>query len=102
MAFKKLMVKRNKEMNEQALVMDTVIKPAGQDKAKKESSTKKALKVADEMEALEEEEMMRRAIEESTKHDYANKQLEDEEEEMIRQAMEMSVKEEEARVKRVV
>jgi len=54
-------------MNEQALVMDTVEQKAGGDKAKKDVATKKALKVADDMEQMEEDEMMRRAIEESCK-----------------------------------
>lgn len=94
--FKRLMVKRNTELNQQCLAMEKVAeaeaqpkdttsakkeapKEAGKkDNAKKESAPKEAavpkdeamkeaLKVAQELERMEEEEMMRRAIEESQK-----------------------------------
>lgn len=97
LAFKKLMVKRNNEMNAQAMAMDMV----NQGQAKKDPSMKQALRVADEYEKMDEEEMMRRAIEESQKQEDDAKKIAAEEEEMIRQAIEMSQKEEEARVKRI-
>lgn len=62
---------------------------------------KQALRVADDLEAMEEEEMMRRAIEESQKLEQESKKEIDMEEEMIRQAILMSQQEEEARVNRV-
>lgn len=64
LAFKKLMVKRNNEMNAQAMAMDMVNQ--GQE-PKQDKDMKKALKVADEYERLDEEEMIKRAIEESHK-----------------------------------
>ena len=97
LAFKKLMVKRNNEMNAQAMAMDMV----NESVPKKDPAMKQALRVADEYERMDEEEMMRRAIEESQKQQDEHKKIADEEEEMIRQAIEMSQKEEEARVKRV-
>lgn len=45
--------------------------------------------------------MIKRAIEESQKHEEQSTKLAQEEEEMIAQAIEMSRKEEEARIKRV-
>jgi hypothetical protein len=51
---------------------------------------KEALRVAQELEKMEEEEMIRRAIEESTKLEQVMKQEHDEEEEMIRQAILLS------------
>jgi hypothetical protein len=51
---------------------------------------KEALKVAQELEQMEEEEMMRRAIEESERMDKAMKEQLNEEEEMIRQAILLS------------
>jgi hypothetical protein len=50
---------------------------------------------------MEEDEMIKRAIEESQKHEEQSTKLAQEEEEMIAQAIEMSRKEEEARIKRV-
>ena len=63
LAFKKLMVKRNNEMNAQAMAMDMV----NESVPKKDPAMKQALRVADEYERMDEEEMMRRAIEESQK-----------------------------------
>ena len=51
---------------------------------------KEALKVAQEMERMEEEEMIRRAIEESQKLEQILKSQLDEEEEMIQQAIMLS------------
>lgn len=51
---------------------------------------KEALKVAQELEQMEEDEMMRRAIEESERMDKAMKEQLNEEEEMIRQAILLS------------
>jgi hypothetical protein len=59
---------------------------------------KEALKVAQELERMEEEEMIKRAIEESTKLEQVQKSQADEEEEMIRQAILLSQQEEEQRV----
>ena len=67
MAFKRLMVKRNGEMNQQAMAMEMV--QEGAKPAKKDAAMKEALRVADDLEEMEEEEMMRRAIEESQKID---------------------------------
>ena len=53
-----------------------------------------ALKIAQEAERAEEEEMMRKALEESQKIEQREKAVADEEDEMIRQAIEMSQKEE--------
>ncbi len=79
-AFKKLMIKRNQELNQQTLAAEKVLesqaqtiplKTAGQEpKAVKPAQTeqeamREALKVAQEIERMEEEEMIRRAIEES-------------------------------------
>jgi len=52
--------------------------------AKKDAAMKEALRVADDLEEMEEEEMMRRAIEESQKLDQESKKEIDMEEEMIR------------------
>lgn len=124
-AFKKLMCKRNAELNQQAMklmVDDAVKKEMTKGKEeKKENNLEKeqaeaikgkvkdkdmeaALKVAQEAERLEEEEFMRKAIEESQKLEEEQKNRyqkeQDEEMEMIQQAIEMSKKEEEARVKK--
>lgn len=99
MAFKRLMVKRNGEMNQQAMAMEMV--QEGAQPAKKDVAMKQALRVADDLEEMEEEEMMRRAIEESQKLEQESKKEIDMEEEMIRQAILMSQQEEEARVNRV-
>ena len=57
-----------------------------------------AIKIAEAAERAEEEELMRRAIEESERLDNEAKKKEEEEEaELIRQAIEASAKEEEAR-----
>lgn len=56
-----------------------------------------ALRIAQEAEKAEEEEMMRRALEESQKLEQQAKAEQDEEEEMIKQAIEMSKREEEER-----
>lgn len=61
---------------------------------------KEALKVAQEMERMEEEEMIRRAIEESQKLEQIQKFQLDEEEEMIRQAIMLSQQEEDSRLER--
>ena len=124
-AFKKLMCKRNAELNQQAMklmVDDAVKKEMTKGKEeKKENNLEKeqaeaikgkvkdkdmeaAIKVAQEAERLEEEEFMRKAIEESQKLEEEQKNRyqkeQDEEMEMIQQAIEMSKKEEEARVKK--
>lgn len=65
LAFKKLMVKRNNEMNQQAMAMEMVNQGAQQKKKPEDQAQKQALKVADEFERMEEEEMIRKAIEES-------------------------------------
>ena len=75
LAFKKLMVKRNNEMNQQAMAMDMVQTSQAQQKKPEDKAQKQALKVADEYEAMEEEEMMRRAIEESQKHESESTKL---------------------------
>ena len=56
-----------------------------------------ALRIAQEAERAEEEELMRRAIEESQKLEEQAKHEEDEEAEMIRKAIELSQAEEQAR-----
>ena len=63
----------------------------------KDKDMLEALKIAQELERQEEEEFMRKAIEESTKLGEENTQADEEEAEMIRQAIEMSAKEEEQR-----
>ena len=83
LAFKKLMVKRNNEMNQQAMAMDMVQTSQAQQKKPEDKAQKQALKVADEYEAMEEEEMIRRAIEESQKQESESTKLAQEEEEMI-------------------
>lgn len=88
-------------MNQQAMAMDLVQTAQTQQKKPEDKAHKQALKVADEYEAMEEEEMMRRAIEESQKIDTQDSKLAYEEEEMIAQAIEMSRREEEARIQRV-
>ena len=62
---------------------------------------KEALKVAQELERMEEEEMIKRAIEESTKLEQVQKSQADEEEEMIRQAILLSQQDEEQRVEKI-
>ena len=126
-AFKKLMVKRNAELNKQAIAMlkkqaqnaeesksnevnessaDT-LKPTIMNRGEKKKNTEtilaeqegniknknldkemqEAIKIAQDLERQEEEEFMRRAIEESAKLDEVNKQkdaeIEDEEMKMI-------------------
>lgn len=64
----------------------------------KDKEMMEAIRIAQEAEKAEEEELMRRAIEASEQLDQAAKKKEDEEEaELIRQAIEASAKEEEAR-----
>lgn len=49
--------------------MEMVQAPAQDQPKRKDAALKEALRVADDLEAMEEEEMMRRAIEESQKMD---------------------------------
>lgn len=112
-AFKKLMCKRNAELNQQAMkLMESKEEEKKEKKAKTEDAEKEqtkaikggkvpkdkemqeALKVAQEAERLEEEEFMRKAIEESQKFEEESKKEEDEEMKMIQEAIKMSIKEE--------
>lgn len=64
----------------------------------KDKEMLEAIRIAQEAERAEEEELLRKAIEESTRlEDEAKKKEEDEEAELIRQAIEASAKEEEVR-----
>ena len=98
-AFKKLMCKRNAELNQQAMklmVDDGVKKEMTKGKGKEEKKAEAikgkvkdkdmeaALKVAQEAERLEEEEFMRKAIEESQKleEEQKNRYQQEEDEEM--------------------
>lgn len=63
----------------------------------KDKELAEALRIAQEAERAEEEELMRKAIEESQKLEQQAKAEADEEAEMIRQAIEMSKREEEER-----
>ena len=85
-AFKKLMVKRNQDLNKQAMEMF-----AKQEEAKKApASGAQVQEVVAKPEQLSEEEMMKRAVEESEKLKSEEQKAIDEEEEMIRQAIELS------------
>lgn len=70
---------------------------AGGDKTKEKNELKEAMRVANELEKAEEEEMMRRAIEASERAAQLIKNEQEEEEEMMRKAIEMSQREEEQR-----
>lgn len=61
---------------------------------------KEAIRIAQELERAEEEEMMRRAIEESERLDQSIKKELVDEEEMIRQAILLSEQEEQSRIQR--
>lgn len=110
LAFKRLMVKRNNELNQQVLAIDkqlpsqpAPVKP-GQPQpspAVASDAMKEALRVAQELEQQEEEEMIRRAIAESQKLEEQKKHELDQEEEMIRQVIEMSRREEEERLNKI-
>lgn len=113
-AFKRLMIKRNNELTLQAEAMmaqqtnpdaaaNAQAPATGSDPTKEAAereAAKAAYKVAQELERQEEEEMIRRAIEESEKLEQHQKAQVDEEEEMIRQAILMSQQEEDARIAR--
>lgn len=110
MAFKRLMVKRNNELTSQAEAMMSQSEAAPGDKPveaqakpsdKDREAMREAYRVAQELERQEEEEMIRKAIEESEALEKQQKAQETEEEEMIRRVMEMSQKEEEERLKRI-
>ena len=124
MAFKRLMVKRNQELNRQAILLyekqqksakdggsaeeakvqvGAPVDPANltpEEAAKQAAELKEVLKTAQQIERAEEEEMMKRALAESTKVGDENKRLDDEEEEMMRQVMESSMREENDRLKK--
>ena len=108
-AFKKLMCKRNTELNLKAMKMldqqenEENKESKTANKEIKDKEMQDALKVAREAEKAEEEELMRKAIEESQRLDEELKKKEEEEEaEMIRKAIEMSQKEEEERRKKIL
>jgi len=122
LAFKRLMVKRNQELNKQVIEMmsrraagakpaetavveeqkqlaeEAVVKqppvPLGED-------LKSVMKLAASLEAKEEEEMMKKALEISQRQEEERKRMIDQEEEMIRRAIEMSEAEERDRIKKV-
>ena len=70
-------------------------------KDKELEAMREAYRVAQELEKQEEEEMIRKAIEESERMQNAQKSALDEEEEMFRKVLEMSQKEEDDRVRRM-
>lgn len=112
MAFKRLMNKRNTELNNQAAAVDKIQNPTQttqtaqasqkptqvQAQAKpNDAAMKEALRVAQELERMEEEEMIKRAIEESQKLEASQKAELEQEEAMIRQAILLSQQEEDQR-----
>lgn len=111
MAFKRLMVKRNGELTTQAEAMMQQVdgsaaagdqpKEAPKMDEKERQAMRDAYRVAQELERQEEEEMIRKAIEESEALEQTHKQQEDEEAEMMRRVMEESQRDEEARIQRV-
>ena len=85
------------EKKEQSTGIATAV-PA---KDKELEAMREAYRVAQELEKQEEEEMIRKAIEESERMQSAQKSALDEEEEMFRKVLEMSQKEEDDRVRRM-
>lgn len=79
----------------------TGIATAAPAKDKELEAMREAYRVAQELEKQEEEEMIRKAIEESERMQSAQKSALDEEEEMFRKVLEMSQKEEDDRVRRM-
>lgn len=79
----------------------TGIATAAPAKDKELEAMREAYRVAQELEKQEEEEMIRKAIEESERMLSAQKSALDEEEEMFRKVLEMSQKEEDDRVRRM-
>jgi acyl-CoA reductase-like NAD-dependent aldehyde dehydrogenase len=125
LAFKKLMVKRNQELNRQAMELfnkkqgggdasaeattdkptatgaptTTDGKPATDEATKKaQEELKEVMRVAHSLERAEEEEMMKRALEESGKLQTEEQKASEEEERMIREAIEASQREEQERL----
>ena len=136
LAFKKLMVKRNQELNKQAAELFEKMKQKQQaastegkpdekadtaaadqtapttatgatnptpnlssDDAKKQADElKEVMKIAQQIEKAEEEELMKRALEESQKQAEDAKRALDDEEEMLRKAIEESQREEQMRL----
>lgn len=121
LAFKKLMVKRNQELNRQAMELfkkqseaastpaeptatgapTTAGAPAKEGTPATDEETKKAqdelrevMKVAHSLERAEEEEMMKRALEESEKYKSEEQKASEEEERMINEAIAASMQEE--------
>ena len=129
LAFKKLMVKRNQELNKQAMELfnkkgteatptpeaatttpasaaatttdaaqaATATPQTEESKKKDAEDLKEVMRVAHNLERAEEEEMMKRALEESEKLNSEEQKVLTEEEEMIKQAIEMSERDEKER-----
>lgn len=105
MAFKKLMCKRNTDLNVKAEASDPVLPAEGEEAKASDQNSKSTpdgqvekaraemrdvLRVAEQLERAEEEEMLKKAIAESEDQERRRKQMDDEEEEMIRKAIELS------------
>lgn len=125
LAFKRLMVKRNQDLNKQAIELfnrmqnkekagDAKPDAPGQTKPVEEAKTtaaanpkamseemREVMKVARAAELAEEEEMMKRALAESEKAAEEAKRMAESEEDMIRRAIEESQREEEERQKKI-
>ncbi len=127
LAFKRLMVKRNNELNKQAMELyekataaktaatgattatgmpkDTTAEnatPVSEEEKKKQAAElREVMRVAQSLERAEEEEMMKRAMEESERHKTEAEKAREEEEAMIKQAIEMSEREEKERLAKV-
>lgn len=71
-------------------VQETSVEKKDEPPKTQDAAMKEALKVAQDLERMEEEEMIKRAIEESQKLEQVQKSQADEEEEMIRQAIMLS------------